>query len=38
MTGSLTTAADADGNVRYASVGEGCFAGFSPDDKFNMIL
>lgn len=35
MTGSLTTAADA---VRYAGAGEGCFAGFAPDDKFNMSL
>lgn len=32
MTGSLTTAADADGNVRYADAGEGCFAGFAPDN------
>jgi hypothetical protein len=32
MTGSLTTAAGADGNVRYADVEEGCSAEFAPDD------
>jgi hypothetical protein len=38
MTGSLTTATDANGNVRYAGVGEGCFAEFAPDNRFSMIL